>query len=325
MLKVVGHEWAVTLLMNGFQAGKVPHAMLLTGLPNVGKTTLARYYAAAINCTGETGQPCGQCQNCRKILSGNHPDVVLMDNLEEALKIDQVRQLQQQLALTPYEGRWRVAILSDFERATPEAANALLKTLEEPAPQVVLILTATEADILLPTIVSRCQLLSLRPLPVERVRDALVNVWHADTKEADLLSHLSGGRLGWAVTARTDRTLLERRETALDDMVDLGTRTRVDRLAYAAGLARNPQVARDTLRHWLSWWHDLLLLVAGVQDVTTNIDRAAVLHHQADQVTLQEAQRVVEQIGYTTRSLEQNANLRLALEVLTLSLPRQTR
>jgi DNA polymerase-3 subunit delta' len=259
--------------------------------------------------------------SCRKIASGNHPDVRILDAPDQSLKIGQVRDLQRELSLSPHEGRWRVAVLSDFERATIEAANAFLKTLEEPPPQVALVLTATEADVLLPTIVSRCQVLSLRPLATPAVREALISHWDAEPTQADLLAHLSGGRLGWAVRALEDESLLTRRDQHLEVLASLMSQGRVERLAYAADLSRDSALVNEVLALWLAWWRDVLLLASGSRVPITNLDREATLHQQADQVTLRQAQRMVAQVRSTVKNLDQNVNGRLALEVLLLSLP----
>jgi len=318
---VIGHEWAVDLLLHGLAGGRVSHATLIVGPPHIGKTTLARWFAQTLNCTGGPPQPCGECSSCRKLNSGNHPDVRILDAPGQALKIGEVRDLQRDLSLSPYEGRWRVALLCDFERATVEAANALLKTLEEPAAQVVLLLTAPEAGILLPTIVSRCQVLSLRPLPLAQAREALVERWGADPAQAELLAHLSGGRLGWAVRALADQALLARRAERLDDLAVLSAEGRVERLAYAAALSRDPALSREVLALWLGWWHDVLLLASGSRVNVTNVDRLAALHQQAGQVSPRQAQRMVARLRSVVNNLDQNVNLRLALEVLLLSLP----
>ena len=322
MEQLIGHEWAKQLLVTNIAANRVPHAILVTGMPNIGKTTLCRFVGQALNCTGSGTRPCGECLNCHKTVSGNHPDIAILDEPGEPIKIEEVRTLQQQLSLTPYEGAWRIAILCDFERATREAANALLKTLEEPPPQVVMMLTATEPDILLPTIVSRCQVLSLRPLPVDQVKQALMQYWHASEAQADLLSHVSAGRLGWAISAMQDSVILERRETAIEDLLNLMSKNRVERLAYARALSRNPQLVTETLEYWLSWWHDLLTLRGGVGGYVINVDQVAGLQQRAELVTLQEVKNMVDQLRYTMRAIDQNANVRLALEVLLLSLPR---
>lgn len=320
-MTIVGHEWAVDLLLNGLAMGRVSHATLIVGPPNIGKTSVACVFAQALNCTGDQPVPCGECLSCRKIVSGNHPDVRILDAPHQTLKISEVRDLQRELALSPHEGRWRVAVLSGFERATLEAANALLKTLEEPPAQVVLVLTATEADVLLPTIVSRCQVLSLRLLSMSLVKEALMSQWEAQPEQAELLAYLSAGRLGWAVRALEDESLLARRSEHLDNLALLMSKGRVERLAYAAELSRDPALAREVLALWQGWWRDVLLLASGSHVAVTNVDRRVMLRQQAEKVTVRQAQRMVAQLRSTVKNLDQNVNLRLALEVLLLSLP----
>ncbi len=255
-------------------------------------------------------------------MTGNHPDVRILDTPGEPIKIEQVRELQRELALLPYEGQWRVAILTEFERATLEAANALLKTLEEPPSYVVLLLTATRIDQLLPTIVSRCQILWLRPLAIDQVQQALISQWGAEPPTAELLAHLCGGRIGWAVNALQDREVMERRAEVLEQISSLMSQSRVQRLGYATALSRSPKLLEETLMLWSNWWHDILLLKAGAQVPLCNVDQVERLQEQARYITLDQARRMVEQVEFVMQCLEQNVNTRLAIEVLLLGWPR---
>jgi len=321
---IIGHEWAVALLRRAVERGDVSHAYLFTGPPGVGKTTLARALAAALLCQGEGETPCGTCRACRLVGSGNHPDlhVVESERVGASLKIEQVRDLQRQLTLTPVEARWQVSILRRFEEATTSAANALLKTLEEPPAYAVLALLASDADRLLPTIVSRCQKVPLRPLPVPVVRQALIERWHTEPEQAELLAHLSGGRLGWAVRTLDDRAALRRRAQRLDDLDRLLTAPITERFRYAEKLARDPIATREVFDLWISWWRDVLLLAAEADALLTNVDRQSKLCDHARRFGVERSAAVVRALRSASDRLRHNANSRLTLEVLMLDFPR---
>ncbi|MCS6844166.1 MAG: DNA polymerase III subunit delta' [Caldilineales bacterium] len=324
---IVGHEWAVSWLQQSLLADRFPHALLITGPAQVGKRTLALATAAALNCQGEP-KPCGRCRSCRKVAHGTHPDVRLVQaeagksGREGILKIDQVRELQREAALAPMEGRYKVFILRELERANLPAANALLKTLEEPPASVVLLLTSVRPHALLPTVVSRCQVLALRPLPIAQVAEALRTRWGGEAEQAELLARLSGGRLGWAVERLTDGRAWEERAQRLQDLARLLEEGRAARLAYAEALSRSPDAVVPTLSLWTSWCRDVLLVQQGLQAHISNIDLAPALAHQASRLPPQQVVDFLRRLQAAAAQLNQNANVRLLLETLALRLPR---
>lgn len=317
---VVGHEWAVTQLQRAAAEQRIAHAYLISGPEHVGKMTLARALALALNCTADA-PPCGRCRACTLINTSKHPDVQFIAPDGRSLKIDQVRALEHDLALRPVEARFRVAVFDQFETATVEAQNALLKTLEEPPDYAILILVVADPELLLPTIVSRCQQIPLRPLTVAQVRDALIARWRVEAGHADLLAHLSGGRPGWAVQAAADPSLLAARATALDDLTELLTSDRVRRFAYAEALTKNPERTREVLNVWRTWWRDVMLLGSGSRAALVNIDRGSQLQTLARQVNAARAKAAAEACGRALWQIDRNATPRLVMEVLLLDLP----
>lgn len=328
--QMIGHEWAVELLQRAINHQRVGHAYLITGPDNIGKSTLAHIFAQAINCP-EPEAPCGICRTCKLIAADRHMDIKLVSPQVSgrgklAIKIEAIRQLQQDLMLSAYEAQKKVAILERFDTATDSAANAFLKTLEEPPTNVLLLLTANDADTLLPTISSRCRTLSLRPLPPQLIEQSLATRWRIPEEKAKLLAHLADGRLGWAVQAAADPSLLEQRGQALGVLYEALAGDRVARFQIAEKMARKADQLPQQLQTWLSWWQDAVHLSqhANPQSANvplTNVDENGRLRELAAQWPAPKIISCLRQTNQSLHFLEQNANIRLLVENLLLSYP----
>jgi DNA polymerase-3 subunit delta' len=326
---VEGHDWAVNFLRATLRHGRARHAYLITGSHSIGKSTLAHAFAAALNCThdDEAQRPCGECSSCKRLRSGNHPDVLytVQDERSGSLKIDTLRALMRDLALKPFSSRYRVAILHDFDRAQPRAQDALLKTLEEPPAHAVLLVLAQGLENILPTIKSRCQWLPLRPVPTEQVRQALL-ARGAAPEQATLLARLSSGRIGWAIAALENPVVMEEREQILNLLRDAVRGSRAVRFGIADTLKREAEKDRDALRYlleiWQTFWRDVLLLAQDSPVKPCNIDRLVEMQQWVQRIQPRDALRALaatRRLLYST--LATNANVLLALETMLLDYP----
>ena len=321
---LTGHEWAVDMLKKHIIHGTTRHAYLLAGPPGLGRRTLAVRFAQALNCPTpvETGIACGVCRDCKQIEFMKHADLTIVQSDSEGgiLKVDQIREARKTLILKPFMSKYRVALFLRFQEANDNAANALLKTLEEAPSYAVLILTADNPEQLLPTILSRCEVLRLRPLRVDDVQKALVGRG-VETSRARLIAHISGGRMGYAIRLIENDTLLERREERLNDLLTLLPASRVEKFAYADKLAKDKDAMRQTISFWLSYWRDVMLRAAQAETPLVNVDRNLEIEDLAGRMDLPSARTVVGGLENALEKLERNVNPRLLAEVLLLDLP----
>jgi len=330
-VKIIGHEKAASFFQGALKKGSLTHAYLMTGPPHVGKMTLARFLARLLNCEAAE-PPCGECPQCRKIDTGSHPDVQVIglvqnENTEAKLiSIEQVKEIQHSASLPPFEGKCKVFVIDGAELLSVEAANRLLKTLEEPEDKVVFVLLTMNQNLLPETVISRCQHIELRPLPPVVIETVLTAEGVMEKPRAGLLARLSHGCPGWALQAAGDGSLLRQREEEMDRLAAAVEGGREERFEYAVRLAaRYPQHRADVhnvLDLWLDYWRDLLLVKAGCPaDLLTNIDRIDKIRETAPHYSLAGIKGFIGTTREAGEQLSQNANPRLVLEVMMLDIP----
>ncbi len=331
MWQIIGQDRAVAMLQRSLERG-VSHAFLFTGPEHVGKMTLAIELARALNCAAAQ-PPCGECPTCRRIGAGQYADVRVIDlNAEPAesrsrteISIEQVRDMQHAASLPPFEGRCKVFIINQAELLSTEAANCLLKTLEEPADKVVFVLLAQSESSLPPTVVSRCQKVELRPAALNDLEAGLVGRLDLEPTRARLLARLANGCPGWAVAAVRDSALLQQRARYIEELFGLNEADMAERFAVAGRWAnqftQDRNAVTDKLALWTDLWRDVLLINAGCAASATNIDQLGILTKMARNYSMPQIKDFIEGIRSAGIQLRQNANARLALEVLMLAIP----
>lgn len=341
MWQTKGQDRILDLLKRSVKTRNIAHSYLLTGPPHVGKETLAIDLAKALNCESPDS-PCGQCRSCRHIAERKHPDVVFV-NLELSAEmsrnsaervsatrtkigIDCIKELQGMANMSTYEGKYRVFIFEETAQLSTEAANRLLKILEEPPDKVIWLLLSSEESRLLPTVVSRCQILKLQPMPLSKLQDILEVDFGIEAKKAEFLSRLSQGCPGWAFSALEDNGVMERRLEDIDMISSLLSAGIEKRFAYAGKIAnevsRNKQIVTRYIGIACSWWRDLMQIKCNCKETVVNIDYIAVLEEQAKYLSLADIKEFIINLYSTEDQISRNVNARLAFESLMLNMPK---
>lgn len=343
---ITGQERPIRILSAFFHTGKMPHAMLFTGIDGIGKRSAAAAFAMVCNCSGEmypvvspeaeapgqeslpgagrkTPEPCGHCRSCRKIQAGSHPDIVRIEPAGQFIRIAQIRELLGTLAMKPYEARLRVVIVSDAHAMNPEAGNALLKILEEPPESTVLILTACGTTDLLPTVVSRCQQIRFSPLSLDCLVTMLVKKEGVDPEDARVLAAMADGSYTRALRlCRQD--WIERRRWLINAGGFLmgASSTRVAMtgvMALALELVEKKSGLQEALDILMSFYRDLAVIKFR-QGRIINEDLMEKIHAAAGDLCETALVTNLEAIETTRKHIRGNANPRLAIELLLMQL-----
>ncbi len=320
--EIIGHDRQIEHLRNAMRNRRLAHAYLFLGKEGIGKKMVALNLAKALNCLRGDEEPCDECPSCLKANRLHHPDVLLVEPHGQWIRIDQIRDLQRELSHRPYEGKRRVCILTGADRMRQEAANALLRILEEPPLHTVLILLAANGDFILPTITSRCQRITFNPLPTERIAEVLQSRLGLKREEAHILASLADGSLGKALQTDLDFVHRARREI-IEKIIDLPS--------YGAeqilGLAEEMTKGNDDLPMLLTmihtWYRDLLSYKGrGKSAQLINIDLSHEIHEAALGTDIPSLIRRMEVIQGALWNLDRNANRQITLEAMLLDLAR---
>jgi DNA polymerase-3 subunit delta' len=327
--QILGQEEAVQLLKKASAKEKMPHAYLFVGIAGIGKTSTALALCQALNCEDpDNGEGCGRCRSCRRLGSGNFPDLVILERDGQNIKIEQVRELERLFSFKAVAAKYRVTVVRRAETMTEEAANAFLKMLEEPPLGNILILTVTEPLDLLPTILSRCQRVSFRPLPAPLIESWLVGNRGMEKDKASLLSRIAAGSLGRALDLAEGDFLEKRQELlySISRIIHLPPEKVVQwALEYAGKEKKEKRDAAAALMMevWKTWYRDLILCKASCpEDVLVNIDFSRELKNASGDFRMDDLMESFFTLDLAERDLMRFRNVDLLVENSVLKLKR---
>ena len=341
MWRTVGQQSTIEQFSRSIGEDTVHHAYLFIGPGHTGKMTLAVDLAIALNCDGDE-KPCGTSNTCRRIVEEKHADIIittpqtLIDSDESGgaqedgplgrnIRLGHIHNLQHISSLPPFEGRQKILIIDKADRMTEEAANCLLKTLEEPPSYVTWILLVEDENRLLETVSSRCQRIDVRPLPTGQLEQYLSETLGAPPEKAHLLAAISQGHTGWAISALTDESVLTARSSRIESIIQLihmGYAARFDlSRELDTQFKRDRSDAFDTLDTWATWWRDLLVTKGGCADSIVNVDYVNDLNEQAARLTLEQIRQSIGKLDEAREDLDLNVIPRLVFDSLVYSIP----
>jgi len=311
---VVGHQRPLQIIRKEIEAGRVYHAYLFTGIEGIGKRLVAVNMAKTLNCSQHGDDACDHCSSCQRMDKGIHPDLIQITPAGGGIKIGQIRELQRTIAFKPYEAQWRVIIVDGAERMTREAANAFLKTLEEPPPWTTIILVATAPEGLPPTVLSRCHRIPFNPLSQEEVHKILVDRLTAE--EIHTLAPLAGGSPGRAISMDAEEVAKARGAVSSIHASSLGHRLQVaQELAHQEGRG---EMFLEILGGWL---RDLIVYrETGEERMLLNRDLADEVKRVAPQGGTEGLLRDFWFLLQVQRGIEAHGNLQLSLESAVLEI-----
>jgi len=323
--EITGQPLAIRLLRQAITTNKLAHAYLFVGPQGVGKRLVALELAKSLNCLSPlpNGSACDSCVSCRKLsaVPPTHPDLMIVEPDGRFIKTDQMREVQAEMYARPTEGRARVAIIDGAERMNPEAGNRVLKLLEEPPPFAVFILLTHNLAGVLPTIISRCQIVNFPPLATDQVAAYLQDVRRMEAGQARLFAALSGGSIGRAVDLAADPELTQRRDEAYELLSRLYEYDDVDLMARAEALEKQKDGLDSHLEMLTVWLRDALVLSQEApSSLVVNADRMSQVRTLASRYGTAGLMAMLEAVAETRGYLLRNANTRLTIDVLLLRL-----
>lgn len=324
--EIIGQDIIVSHLQNALRTGEVSHAYIFNGAKGSGRHMIARSFSAALLCDDPQTveghiEACGQCLSCIQTASGSNPDLILPQREKEnSIGVGDIRKMRADVQVKPYSASRKIYILEEAEKMTPAAQNALLKTLEEPPSYAVIILLADGTSAFLPTIMSRCVTLPLRPVPEKAVEECLKERFGADQDRARLCARFSGGSIGRAAQLLENEKFAELREKTIVFLREISQKDAAAIAAFAKEAASEDET-QDLIDFILTWNRDLMVY-RSTRDTENLIftDEVQYIIKAANALSWRGLQAVSEAVFRARRRLFSNVNAELTLQMMLLEI-----
>lgn len=319
---IIGQEQITGHLQNAIRMGKVSHAYIIQGEAGSGKKMLADIFATTLQCEEGGIEPCGHCQSCKQALSGNHPDIRHVTHEKATIGVDDIRlQLNNDIMVKPYSRPYKVYIIDEAEKMTEQAQNAMLKTIEEPPEYAIILLLTVNAKLLLPTILSRCILLNVRPVARGGIIRLLTERHGIATYMAEVAADFADGVCGRAIAYAQSGEFVEQKDEVLKVLRRLSAMPADELYKRVKEWAGRKQELPDVLSLMNLWYRDILVMKStGGTGRPVFKEEEAELRRQAEALSFQRIEENIEAIDTARTRLSANVNTEVALEMLLYTL-----
>ncbi len=309
---IIGQDKVINFLKASIKNDMLASSYLFIGPDGVGKTFLAKEFAKLLNCEKNNSDACDVCVSCMKIDKNIHPDIHFIERDGSDIKIESIRQLERDINLKPFEARKKVFIIKDAHFMNAEASNALLKTLEEPPQNSIIILTTSYLHKIFSTIASRCRKIYFSSIDIEKLSSILENDFHLGKADSHYLSYFTEGRLGKAISLK-DRNILSEKNTIIDDFINSDN---LKQVSFDLD-AKNKEDIKYNLDILMAWFRDILLLKCGFDIANlVNADRKKELSNLKNEYKIEDLLKIMHRILDTYTMLDYNINPKFSLEFL---------
>ena len=320
---VVGHKDIINYIRNAVREDKVSHAYILNGERGAGKKMLANLFAATLLCEKGGPDPCNECHSCRQAESGNHPDMIKVTHEKpNSISVDDIReQVNNTIMIKPYQGPYKVYIIPQADMMTPQAQNALLKTIEEPPEYAVIMLLTENADTLLPTINSRCVMLKLRNIKDTLIKKYLMETMQVPDYKADMCTAFAQGNMGRAIMLANSEHFNEIRDEAVQLLKYINEMELSEIVQAVSRITAYKLEINDYLDIIMIWYRDVLLYKATKDmDKVVFKDQIKYIKERAKRSSYEGIELIIESLEKAKARLKANVNFDLVMELLFLTI-----
>lgn len=320
---IKGHEHIKNYFRNAINKKDILHAYIISGDKGCGKKTLAKVFAAALVCTSADGNPCLECDECKKALHGSNPDIIYVNHEKSgSISVDEIRkQLIMPMSIRPYYSNYKVFIIDDAHLMTAQAQNALLKTLEEPPEYGVIILLSVNEDMLLQTVLSRAVVLHCGEIPRQEVKKYLMEHKQIPDYKAEMCSVFAQGNIGRAIDLATNENFYATKEAAIDLIKMLPHTDMYQLLLRVKDITGIKERIADYLDFIYAWYHDILMYKSsGSFKFCLYTDEEIAIENQAEVLSYESVEKIFSAIDEARKGLNSNVNFELVIEVLLMKI-----